>query len=271
MTDASLLQPRSVRKYGWKPSLPGVMAQPADTSGLTLLPEVDPRKQMPPIFDQGQLGSCTANATARAFQYDAMLDEKLGPEDFLSRLWIYWWEREIEGSLHQGDTGAMGSDAFIAAAKVGVPFEKYWKYVPSKFDPAKPPASATRYAKKDYLLTKPTHLVDQTEVAIKQVLSNQQTIAFGFTVYESFEDDSWFESGIMPVPRRGEQVLGGHEILGVGYLRQFPGFLLCANSWGEVYGLGDEPGGYFLFPISVLLNRRMASDLRTIVRSTIAA
>jgi hypothetical protein len=38
------------------------------------------------VVDQGKLGSCTANATAAAFEYDAMLDAQFtGP---LSRLWI---------------------------------------------------------------------------------------------------------------------------------------------------------------------------------------
>lgn len=267
MTDSLVVPPRSIRRYGWKPSLPGVLARLADTSGLPMLPEVDPRLRMPSVFNQLALGSCTANATGAAFQYDAMLDGKLKATDYLSRLWIYWQERRLEGSLGQGDTGAMGSDAFIAAAQVGVPSEKDWPYNPARFDPAKPPAKALKDAHGHYLLTKPTHVVDQSEVAFKQVLSNQQTIAVGFTVYSSFEDDSLWVKGRMPVPKRGEQVLGGHEVLVVGYLEAEPEYALLRNSWGPEWN--PSYGGYFLMPWSIITNRRVVQDCRTIVRTTL--
>lgn len=255
---------RQIHRYGWKPSLPGVCAQLADTTGLTPKPEVDPRKHMPAVFDQGELGSCTANATAAAFQYDQWLDgHHIGA---LSRLWIYWQERRIEGSLAQGDVGAMGSDAFIAASTVGVPAESDWPYVISKFNPATPPAKATKDAAKHYLLHKPVHVVPQVDTSVRLVLSNQQTIAFGFTVYQSFEDDASWSAGKMPNPNpKREQVLGGHEVLLCGYLEADPDYFLVRNSWGA----GWQLGGYFLFPRSVLLNRSVCSDFRTIVRSTL--
>lgn len=250
---------RQIHHYGWKPSLPGVLAEVADTTGLVVKPEVDPRAIMPPVFDQGQLGSCTANATAAAFEHDANLDGKKPGR--LSRLWLYWQERSIEGSLSQGDCGAMGSDAFIAAASVGVPAEADWPYDIAKFNPPAPPAKAEKDALAHYHLTKPTHLVSQTETALKQVLSNQQTVAFGFTVYSSFED-TWAQQGVMPIPKHGEQVLGGHEILLCGYLAKMPLHALCRNSWGSSWGIG----GYFFFPWSELLKKSVCSDFRTIVR-----
>ena len=39
-----------------------------------MLEEVDPRADLPDVFDQGQLGSCTANAVAAAVEYDAKLN-----------------------------------------------------------------------------------------------------------------------------------------------------------------------------------------------------
>lgn len=255
---------RRIHRYGWKPSLPGVLAQMADTTTLPVKPEVDPRLHMPPVFDQGQLGSCTANATCAAFQYDAWLDgHHIGP---LSRLWVYWQERRIEGSLAQGDVGAYGSDAFLAAATVGVPAETDWPYNVAKFNPKNPPAKAVADAHKHYLLHKPTHVVPQTQTSIKQVLSNRQTVAFGFTVYASFEDDASWSHGRMPMPSQAEQVLGGHEVLLVGYLKSAPGYFLVRNSWGADW---QSLGGYFLFPASVLLNRNVCSDFRTVVRSTV--
>lgn len=252
------LPTRSIHRYGFRPGLPGVLAVPADTSGLKVLREVDPRHALPPIFDQARLGSCTANATAGAFQYDGILDGK--DPGLLSRLWIYFQERKIEGSLGQGDTGAFGHDAFIAAAKVGVPPESDWPYDISTFE-GPVPAKAARDAG-HYKLAKPVKAVPQTQQAIQAALSNRQTVAIGFTVYESFESAEVAKTGVMPVPQPGEQVLGGHEVLVVGYLKSEPHHALVRNSWGAGWG----QSGYFLFPWSVLLDRSMTSDLRTIQR-----
>jgi C1A family cysteine protease len=239
--------------YGWRRPLPGLTYPMADTGSLQVAAQVDPRTKMPTVFDQGQLGSCTANATAACFQYDAILDGHDCGD--LSRLWIYYFERSLEHTLSQGDCGAMGHDAFTVAKK-GIPDESKWPYVISKFED-KPPAAEPRA----YTLTKAVKSVAQTETAIKQVLSNGQTIAFGFTVYESFED-TWKQPGVMPVPEKGESVLGGHEVLIVGYLKSHSEYALVRNSWGSDWGLG----GYFLFPWKVLLDSNTCSDFRTIVR-----
>lgn len=241
--------------YGWRRPLPGLTYPPADTGGLQIASQVDPRPHMPVVFDQGQLGSCTANATAACFQYDSIVDGK--DCGVLSRLWIYFWERSLEHTLGQGDAGAMGHDAF-RVAKHGIPDESLWPYDISRFE-VRPPDVEPRA----YRLTKPVHAVPQLESSIKQVLSNRQTIAFGFTVYQSFED-AWQETGVMPAPEPGEGVLGGHEILVVGWLESHPDYALCRNSWGAGWGIG----GYFFFPWKSLLDPNIASDFRTIVRAT---
>lgn len=235
----------------------------ADTTGLPILPEVDPRGEMPPVFDQGQLGSCTANATAGLFQYDAIVD---GHDcGLLARLWIYYFERSLEGTLGQGDTGAVGHDAFIVA-KHGIPAETDWPYDISTFQ-NKPSADLPRA----YNLKKPVASPAQSWTACQQVFSNKQTIAFGFTVYESFEGSELASTGIMPMPQPDEQVLGGHEIDAVGYLKSEPNYVLCRNSWGseETDGVqwGLNGSGYFLMPLAFFLDANQVSDLRTIVRT----
>jgi C1A family cysteine protease len=251
----------SKHAYGWKRPLPGRGALDllphVDTSGLPILPEVDPRPHMPPALNQGQLGSCTANATARCFRYDTIMDGKDCGE--LSRRWIYHFEKVIERTHGQGDTGAEGHDAFTVA-KHGIPDESLYPYSEDiEAVEAKPPDVEPRA----YTLKKPVHAVPQNLNQIKQALSNKQTIAYGFTVYRDFEEP-WLTEGEMPEPDPSEEVMGGHENLLCGYLKDYPGFLLSLNSWGTQWGVF---GGYFLFPIATFLNPSITADLRTIVRA----
>ncbi|MDN4593200.1 hypothetical protein [Polycladomyces subterraneus] len=60
--------------------------------------KVDLRPYMPPVYDQGQLGSCTSNALCAMRRYFAM---KHGDNTDLSRLYLYWHERELEGTIDQ--------------------------------------------------------------------------------------------------------------------------------------------------------------------------
>lgn len=254
--------------YGFHPSLRGVVADPANLAGLeeTLVKEYDPRKLswFPHIKNQIDLGACTANAANFNFEADRGQDEKKRAP-VLSRLWTYYYERSIEGSLGQGDTGAYGSDAFTVATVDGIPEERYWPYITSRFQ-LEPSPTAKAHA--TWFLKKQTKVVPQSPSAIHKVLSNKQIISFGFTVYSSFEDDSKWKEGkgddpnIMPMPKPGEKVLGGHEINQVGFLEKFPDHILCANEWGTDW----QKDGYFLFPIIGLQNKRMCSDFRTIVR-----
>src|ERR1044071_9157137 len=93
--------PRQVERYGWIPDLPDgrdhLYSAPQPT--LTALPpSVDLRPLCPPVLDQGQLGSCTANAIANAHLFD-QLKQKAGSPSAPSRLFIYYNERVMEHSV----------------------------------------------------------------------------------------------------------------------------------------------------------------------------
>lgn len=245
----------TARRYGWRPSLPDPRDLHADTAGLKVLSQVDPRDDMPAPYDQLSLGACTANAVAAAIQYDAILD---GHDDFgvPSRLDIYYGERSLEGTLGRGDTGAFGRDGFKFAHRTGVIPEADWPYDINRFQDPPPDDVAHRWAIGSY------RAVRRSRHQFQQVLSNRQTIAFGFTVFESFESPEVAKSGIVPMPSPGERILGGHEVLLVGYLASEPHHALVRNSWGTSWGLG----GYCLFPWAMLLDPHVASDFRTIPR-----
>ena len=259
-----IIPPQNVHSFGWRRPLPGrealALLPHADTSGIAIRAEVDPRPYMPRALNQLNLGSCTANATNRAFRYDTIQDALHGHgKDCgeLSRLWTYYFERALEHTLDQGDCGAEGHDAYTVA-KHGIPSEAQWPYIISKFE-ERPPACFPRH----YTLTKEVHAVPQTDTDFKRALSNNQTITYGFTVYQSFEEQ-WAQTGVMPTPNTAnEEVLGGHENLLCGYLKAYPDYYLSLNSWGTAWGVF---GGYFLIPRHFILNPQFASDFRTIVR-----
>lgn len=245
----------------------GMEPFPLATPSTLIQPEVDPRgdRYMPLVFDQGQLGSCTSQAVEACFQYAEA--QALGrPARRRSRLDIYYGERMIEGQPADQDTGAYGHDGFTFLQQTGALLEKAWPYDPATF--AGPPPAGNRWK-----LRLPVQAVPQAQDSIMSVLSAGQTVAYGFTVYSSFEDQQTLDTGRVPMPTRGDGVLGGHEMLIVGYLEAEPAYALVRNSWGaDLYmgvpgaGVGGVPGGYLLFPWQYLLDPSLCSDFRTITR-----
>ena len=104
----------NARRYGWRPALPNPVGRPVfrvtEPEKLATLPaSVDLRgPNMPAVYDQGQLGSCTANAWAGAVQY-LRRKEGYGPDFTPSRLFVYFGERTMEGTVDQ-DSGATLSE-----------------------------------------------------------------------------------------------------------------------------------------------------------------
>ena len=106
------LQPgqRRIGRYGWHPDLPDhrdLHYAVPHAVALALPASADLRPGCPPVYDQGQLGSCTANAIAGAIEFD-QIKEKL-PEFTPFRLFIYYNERVIEHDV-QSDNGAQIRD-----------------------------------------------------------------------------------------------------------------------------------------------------------------
>jgi hypothetical protein len=64
--------PYSVKKFGWLPDLPDArdFTYSAPLAMLRKLPaKVDLSGQCPPVYDQGELGSCTGNSIAAAIEF----------------------------------------------------------------------------------------------------------------------------------------------------------------------------------------------------------
>lgn len=103
--------PNIKRRYGWKPDLPDLRDHlyAAPIPVIKALPSsVDLRSQCPPVYDQGSLGSCTANAIAGAVEF-TRLKERLTPSFTPSRLFIYYNERALEGNVETDSAPISGT------------------------------------------------------------------------------------------------------------------------------------------------------------------
>jgi C1A family cysteine protease len=248
----------AVRKhgYGWSPDLPDHrdVLYSARPSLLTALPpKVDLRPQCPAVYNQGQLGSCTANSIGGAFEFD-QLKEKIGAW-VPSRLFIYYNERVIEGTV-SSDSGAQIRDGIKTINQQGVCPETDWPYDIAKFA-EKPSAAAYAAAAKNKAVS--YQRIARTLPQMKACLAEGYPWVFGFTVYESFESQTVAQTGIVPMPSTGEQVLGGHAVLCVGYDDSQQRFIV-RNSWGADWGLA----GYFLMPYAYLLDANLSDDFWTV-------
>jgi len=137
---------RRIGRYGWHPDLPDhrdLLYAAPHTVALALPSSVDLRPGCPPVYDQGQIGSCTANAIAGAFEFD-QIKQKL-PEFTPSHLFIYYNERVIEHDVPM-DNGAQIRDGIKSVATLGVCPETSWPYSDENKDPN--PCPTCPYAKK---------------------------------------------------------------------------------------------------------------------------
>jgi len=242
---------------GWIPDLPDhrdLIYSPSLTVMKKIASSADMRPQCPAVYDQGQLGSCTANALAGAFEFDILKEKK---KDFMpSRLFIYYNERVIEHTV-SSDSGAQIRDGIKTMNKQGVCPETEWPYNVNQFA-TKPSAKCYSDAKKNEI--KSYQRLDNTNLTLlKSCISQGFPFVFGFTVYESFMSHAVAKTGNMPMPKASESVVGGHAVMAVGY-NDAKNVAIVRNSWGT--GWGDK--GYFYMPYAYITSNNLCDDFWTI-------
>ena len=241
--------------YGWVPDLPdhrdklysSIAAPPKK-----LPSKVDLRGGCSPVEDQGALGSCTANALVGNLEF---LEKKAGHTvTDLSRLFIYYNERTMEGTINE-DAGAAIRDGIKSLVKLGVCNEENWQYIITKFQ-QKPSATCYKQAA-DHQVNSYHRILSLQEM--QQCLAEGYPFVFGFTVYTAFESVSVAKSGRLNLPKSSEKVLGGHAVCAVGY-DDSTKRVLVRNSWGANWG----KGGYFTMPYAYISDNNLADDFWTI-------
>jgi hypothetical protein len=229
-----------------------------------LLPSVDLRAQLPPSYDQGQLGSCGANSMKRLMAF-------LYPGFDGSRLEMYWNVREREGTVGQ-DSGVETRDLFIVAQQIGMAPENDYPYDIATFTDkpsARCQADAASHRISAYSRLSTAH-------DVLACLSGGMVCIAGFEVPQPFEGVEIESTGIMTMGHTAGTIVGGHDVCCVGYNMNFkssPFFrasgvdpalvtdhmLLFANSWGPDWG----DAGHFWAPLIWMIDVSTGADIWT--------
>ena len=210
-------------------------------------------KQQINILDQGQLGSCVANAFALNISYITKNNTNL------SRLLLYALSRIKDNTPLSNDAGTTIRSSGSSVFNYGVCPETVYPYNSVNVANYKslPPLVAFKNSNlfKSFSYTfvsKGTNYLNN----IKAVLNNYNVpIIFGFMVYESFMNVT--KNGLVPMPDlKTEKIQGGHAMNIIGYNDDNKMFI-CANSWSIYWG--DK--GFCYMPYSYILNTSLAGDL----------
>jgi hypothetical protein len=255
-----VLSKRAMAWYGWRPDLPDPRDHYYSAPVALSIPRQFelPARLLPPVYNQGKLGSCSGNAIAAAIQFERMRQGLRRSGLLPSRLFIYYNERDIEGTT-DSDSGAQIRDGIKSVASQGACFESgpnSWPYRIAEFA-IKPPDSCYAAARTDQVLSYSRLMQSLSDMKI--CLATGFPFIFGFSVFSAFESREVASTGVVPLPGVGDRPVGGHAVLAVGYDDVTQRFKV-RNSWGADWG----HEGYFTIPYSYVCHPDFASDFWTI-------
>lgn len=269
---------------GWRPDHPTAHSAPRFTPTAALLQQamkvaridLSQLPAMPPVYDQGVIGSCQSNA---GVGLDQFVRRKLGlsPDWCGSRLMTYYLVRALEGTIGS-DSGGTLREVMHVLINNGVCPEEEWPYdgdtaadATGLFPPdcravTAPSAQAVADAALHQVVRGAR--VQQDVLHMKACLLSGFPFMFGFEVLTSFFDQ--FDDPLVdiPMPQPGDNEEGGHAVCGVGCddQRVMPGGLIgaikCRNSWGPTV----QDGGYFWMPYRFISSRELSSDFWTVTK-----
>lgn len=193
----------------------------------------DYTRQMSPVRDQGSDGTCVAFASVVGIKeyQDSKEYRKLIK---LSPRFVYSLCKKFDGAPEE--EGTYPRVAMKVLLNYGVCPENYWPYRPQQKDRPKKNAEkdAKRYRIKAYARLKAV-------LEMKRSLLVNGPFLAGVKVFESWLAKKVQKTGLIPIPKRNEQLIGGHAVCIVGFndSRQLFKF---KNSWSAKWA--DKGYGY---------------------------
>jgi hypothetical protein len=233
-----------------------------------------------PVKNQGQQGSCTAHGATS--QGERLYRRFKNQAPIFAPAFHYYIERQIEGTLAQGDVGAQVSTSLIVGENP-VPAQPGGNgFCPETLMPyndadCSTPPSPTALSSALKSPGGSWHSLGNDIDNIKSCILSDYTGVIGISVYDSFEADPNLTSGLIPYPNVNvENCLGGHEthsMLGYDDTIQCPsspnpGAVLSQNSWGPLWGIAppvtslSTTKGFYWISYDYLLNPNLTSDVR---------
>jgi C1A family cysteine protease len=249
------LKIRNTKRYSCIPDIPDqrdIWSTPPKTVEYYQTADLKKTNFLPDVYDQGNIGSSVACAVLASYVFCLTKNGTQNIQPQLSPQFIYYNQRIIANTV-ECDSGSSIRDGIKVLDRLGVCTEELYPY-DQNFFKDKPTEEAYKYAYTN------KHSIQYRRIRllleeIFKCISLKLPIIMGFTIYDSFQHPDVSRTGIMPIPKLGEKIVGHHAVLIVGY--DIPRkFLLCRNSWGSSWG----QGGYFWMPFA-FINSRNCSDL----------
>ena len=222
-----------------------------------------------PVFDQGTVRSCTANAIASAFAM-VLKKHKQGDDDSFipSRLFIWYNEREMLSSDRvRINSGARLRDGLKSIAVTGVCSEEDWPYEPCGVydkstdifvDGARAAMKAPAWAYVNALKHKAIRYmrIERDLKLLRACLDEGYPFVFGFRLLGETTGDT----DMVTIPVSEDELSPiGLAVVAVGYDDSKCHFMV-QRSWGATWG----DGGYLMMPYDYLLEEHDCNNFWTI-------
>ena len=293
----------TVPRYGWIPDVPDrrdayIPHYPTDSDEEYVVrppskPEkesestndtvLDLRLNMPAVYDDQGLGCSTVSALATLLEFH-QLQENPESDYEPSRLFWYYAIRVLRGT-ERSDSGASFRDAWKVLNQEGICDEIDWPFHPNMHSAA-PYWSC--YESESQSIPVVYKRVPHTMDAIKYCLKNNMPIAFGMSIYASFESEVTRRTGKVTLPaccrdltqnkdiqsdetdsndttktNMNDVHLGGHALVLVGFNDEKKVFIV-RNSQGTKWG----DNGYAYIPYAYILNPMLCRDFWVLESNT---
>lgn len=268
-TEMGYMSEYSTYSFGWKPDLPDIHDKYYQFDKVELAPDtdsdsdldsdiensfrisrVDLRDQFPPVYDQANLHCSVPCSVLSVWRF--FCNKTQSESDPPSRIHLH----QLTSLIDSNDKSLSIKNCLHVLEKVGVVSEEvigFGEYpeVDEHFSgiESKPP-KLIKYRR-----------VEQNKEQFKRALDAGYPIIFGLSLYSSALTDGTRKTGVIKMPTKSDQVVGGMCMVLVGYDNEQKMWIV-RNNWGGDWG----ERGYGYIPFNYLTNPQLAQNFWVIYK-----